>query len=142
MAKARLTYNEVDLVVGMLAGWKGRLTWELVVQRVEAILGRTFTRQGLDKNETISIAFGQAKDRRRKQSKKEVEESDRPPELAAAERRVEVLRAEIAVLKAEQERFLEKFATWLYNARSRGVSEFDLNRQLPDVDRDKSERRR
>jgi hypothetical protein len=126
----------------MLAGWKGRLTWELVVQRVEAILGRTFTRQGLDKNETISIAFGQAKDRRRKQSKKEVEESDRPPELAAAERRVEVLRAEIAVLKAEQERFLEKFATWLYNARSRGVSEFDLNRQLPDVDRDKSERRR
>jgi hypothetical protein len=126
----------------MLAGWKGRLSWELVVQRVQAMLGRTFTRQGLDKNEIISIAFGQAKDRRRKRSKKEVEESDRPPELAVAERRVEMLRGEIAVLKAEQERFLEKFATWLYNARSRGVSEFDLNRQLPDVDRDESERKR
>ncbi len=142
MAKARLTDKEIDLIVGMLAGWKGRLSWELVLQRVEAMLGRTFTRQGLDKNEIISIAFGQAKDRRRKLSKKEIEESDQPPELAAAERRVEVLRAEIAVLKSEQERFLEKFATWLYNARSRGISEFDLNRPLPDVDRDESERKR
>ena len=58
------------------------------------------------------------------------------------QRTIDSLRAEIAVLKAERGRFEEKFATWLYNARSRGISEVELNKRLPEVDRDGSTKKR
>lgn len=143
MAKARLTDAEIERIIGILTAWSGKLSWELLVRRVEVLLGRPFTRQGLDKHETIRIAFQQAKNRFRSHSKKlGIEENDLPLELALAQRRIDSLVAEVQVLKAERDRLLEKFATWLYNARSRGISELDLNRRLPDVDRDSSERRR
>lgn len=143
MSKRRLSEKEIQQIVGLLTAWRGKLSWKLLLGRVEALLGRPFTRQGLDKNETISIAFQQAKDRIRSRPKRTAAvESDSPPELALVQRRIDSLVAEVEVLKAERDRLLERFATWLYNARSRGVSEFDLNRKLPDVERESSERRR
>lgn len=134
MAVARLTAVEIDRIVGILTSWEGKLSWELLLRRVRPILKRPFTRQGLDKHEPIRIAFKQAKERLRTSSKTAI--LDRvPPELALAQRRIDSLVAEVKVLKGERDRFLEKFATWLYNARSRGISEVDLNRSLPSVDR-------
>lgn len=137
LAKARLTNEEVELIIGLLTSWRGKLSWELLLKRVETLLRRPFTRQGLDKQAAIRTAFQQAKARTRtaKQSP-----SEALPEIALLQQTIESLRAEIAVLKAERNRYAEKFATWLYNARSRGLSEVDLNRPLPIVDRDKSER--
>ena len=142
MADARLTDAEVDKIVNLLTTWQGKLSWELLLRRVTPLLGRDFTRQGLDKQQSISIAFKQAKDRIRIRAKKAPRDrdSDLPPELAAAQRRIDNLMAEVKLLKAEKDKFLERFATWLYNARSRGLSEIDLNSPLPPVDRDKSER--
>lgn len=144
MAKARLSEKEIEQIVGLLTGWSGKLSWELLLRRAEVLLRRSFTRQGLDKNTTISTAFRQAKSRLRTPLKRSanVTEGDLPPELALAQRRIDNLVAEVEVLKAERDRLLERFATWLYNARSRGISEFDLNRKLPDIDRDSSERKR
>ncbi|TBG89593.1 hypothetical protein ELG67_11080 [Rhizobium leguminosarum] len=141
MADARLTESEVDKIVNLLTTWQGRLSWELLLRRVTPMLRRDFTRQGLDKQATISIAFKQAKERLRTRAKKPTADRDGlPPELAAALSRNDNLVAEVDLLKAERDRFLERFATWLYNARSRGISEHDLNQPLPPVDRDKSER--
>ncbi|MGR9231895.1 hypothetical protein ACU8NU_10055 [Rhizobium leguminosarum] len=142
MAEARLTEAEVDKIVSLLTSWRGKLSWELLLQRVAPILKRDFTRQGLDKQETISLAFKQAKDRLRLRPKRPSagDDIDLPPELAATLRRVENLKAEVELLQAEKQRLLERFATWLYNARCRGLSEADLNNPLPPVDRGKSER--
>jgi hypothetical protein len=143
MAMARITDAEIDKIVQLLTSWTGKLSWDLLRQRVNVLLGRTFTRQGLDKQEIISTAFQQAKDRLRGRPKtSEAKEDGVSPELAAARRRIDNLVAEIEVFKSERDRFLEKFATWLYNARSRGISEFDLNTPLPAVDRDSSESKR
>ncbi|MCQ1572093.1 hypothetical protein NFO65_15275 [Neorhizobium galegae] len=142
MAAARLTDPEIDKIVVLLTTWQGRLSWELLLLRVTRMLGRKFTRQGLDKQPSISAAFKQAKDRLRIRVKKSSSDSvdNRLPELVASEKRIENLIAEIAVMKEEKDRLLERFATWLYNARSRGLTQIDLSQPLPQIDRDHSER--
>ncbi|MDX0442751.1 hypothetical protein GOD94_16205 [Sinorhizobium medicae] len=137
MAKARLTEDEIDRIVGLLVGWQGDLSWDLLTERVEAVLKRPFTRQGLSKQENVLVAFQQAKDRLRS-SPKTPSHSAISAELGVALGRVATLEAEIAVLKAERNRFYEKFATWQYNARSKGLSEADLNMPFPKVERDGS----
>ena len=137
MAKAQLTDDEIDRILALLINWQGKLSWELLTQQVGDMLKRPFTRQGLDKQENIRTAFQQAKDRLRS-SPVTVPPSEMSAELALALGRVERLEAEIAVLKAERNRFLEKFATWQYNARSKGLSEAGLNMPLPRVERDRS----
>ena len=54
---------------------------------------------------------------------------------------MEALKAEVALLKQERDGFLETFATWLYNARNRGLSERDLNEPLPAVERHRSDKK-
>lgn len=137
MAKARLTDDEIERIVGLLVAWQGELSWDLLTERVEGLLKRSFTRQGLSKQENILTAFQQAKDRIRASPKKSPV-SKMSAELAIALAKVDALEAEIAVLKAERNRFHEKFAVWQYNSRSQGISESDLNMPLPKVDRDRS----
>jgi hypothetical protein len=137
MAKARLTDDEIERIVGLLISWQGKLSWEMLTEQVGVMLKRPFTRQGLDKQENIRTAFQQAKDRLRS-SPATPSASEMSAELAMALGRVDRLEAEIAVLKAERNRFNEKFATWQYNARSKGLSEADLNMPLPKVERDRS----
>ncbi len=140
MARSRLTPNEIDSIVGLLTSWSGELTWGLLVDRVTALLRRPFTRQGLDKHESIRIAFKLAKKRVRKDEGKQRRNLRQGASaLDVAQHTIDNLREEILVLKAEKQRFLERFAVWTYNARSRGISEQDLNQQLPTIDRRPSE---
>lgn len=139
MAAIRLTSDEIDQIVELLTSWRGELSWDLLTERVEMLLGRPFSRQGLSKHQNIQTAFQQAKDRIR---------TDKPsyakplPEIEMMQNTIDSLRAKISVMEAERGRYEEKFATWLYNARSRGITDFDLNRQLPEVDRDGSVKKR
>jgi len=139
VAKARLKTDEIERIVDMLTSWRGDLTWDRLLQRVEKLLRRSFTRQGLAKQENIQTAYQQAKDRLRTDKPRDVAPR---LEIELLQSTIESLRARIAVIEAERGRFEEKFATWLYNARSRGISELDLNRRLPDVDRDGSVKER
>ncbi|WFU89067.1 hypothetical protein QA644_08500 [Rhizobium sp. CC1099] len=139
MAKARLTSDEIERIVELLTSWRGTLSWELLLERVETLLRRPFTRQGLAKQDNIQIAYQQAKDRIRKQKPTY---SEALPEIELMKNTIDSLRAKIAMMEAERGRYEEKFATWLYNARSRGISELDLNRHLPEVDRDWSTKER
>jgi predicted nuclease with TOPRIM domain len=139
VAKARLKTDEIERIVDMLTSWRGDLTWDRLLQRVEKLLRRSFTRQGLAKQENIQTAYQQAKDRLRTDKPRDTAPR---PEIELLQNTIESLRAKIAVIEAEKGRFEEKFATWLYNARSRGISELDLNRRLPDVDRDGSVKER
>lgn len=144
MSRARLSDGEIDRIVGALAGWKGKLSWDLLVDRVEIILRRPFSRQGLDKNISIRTAFQQAKKRIKNKpaDTSEDESNSGSSELAVALRRIDNLLAEVQTLKAEREHFLERFAVWSYNARSRGISEVELNAKLPKVNRSPSEKKR
>ncbi|NTZ89280.1 hypothetical protein [Agrobacterium tumefaciens] len=139
MAKARLTDDEIERIIELLTSWRGTLSWELLMDRVEKLLRRSFTRQGLAKQVNIQTAYQQAKERIRegKPTHKEA-----LPEIVLMQQTIDSLRAKIAVMEAERGRYQEKFAIWLYNARIRGLSELALNSQLPEVDRNESKKKR
>lgn len=150
--KPKLSADDIDHIVHLLTCWRGTLTWNLLADKVTAVLGRPYTRQALDAHEEIGRAFKLAKDRVREDScaRKDTgvgpqkhETSDKvvialQKELAIALERVDSLRAEVVLLTQEKNAFLETFATWLYNARNRRVTEKDLNLPLPKVERDRT----
>ncbi|RUV68243.1 hypothetical protein EOA50_28440 [Mesorhizobium sp. M1A.F.Ca.IN.020.30.1.1] len=138
MPKPKLSPDDIDRIVNLLTSWNGKLTWDLLVDKVTAVLGRPYSRQALDAHDSIKIAFDLAKERVRKGKRASPVSPDISPELATALERVETLRAEVAVLKQQRDGFLETFAVWLYNARNRGLTERDLNQPLPPVERHRS----
>lgn len=139
MPKAKLSPGDIDLIINLLTGWQGRLTWEMLVDKIAVVMGRTYTRQALDAHVGVKRAFDLAKTRAR--GGKRPGAVPLSPELETALDRVDALKEEIAVLKRERNGFLEMFATWLYNARNRGLSESDLNQPLPAVERHRSDGR-
>lgn len=141
MPKAKLSPADIDHIVNLLTSWRGKLTWELLVDKVTAVLGRSYTRQALDAHDAIKRAFDLAKKRARESKHADLMPSHIAPELVIALDRVETLRAEVTLLKQERDRYLQTFATWLYNARNRGLSERDLNQPLPAVERHRSDRK-
>ena len=140
MPKAKLSSDDIDQIVNVLTGWRGKLTWDRLVDKIAAVLGRTYTRQALNAHDQIKRAFDLAKRRARDGKRIDPAPPHGSPELVTALDRVEILRAEVALLKQERDGFLETFATWLYNARNRGLSERDLNQPLPAVERHRSDR--
>ena len=141
MAKGKLSADDIDRIVTLLTGWRGRLTWELLIDKVTAILGRSFTRQALDAHAEIKRAFVLAKNRSRDAKHANPRSPHITVELATALDRVDALKAEVTLLKQERNAFLETFATWLYNARNRGLSERELSLPLPTVERHGSDRK-
>lgn len=141
MPKAKLSSDDIDHIVSLLTSWRGKLTWDLLVDKIAAILGRSYTRQALNAHVEIKRAFDLAKNRSRQGKRTDSGPQHTSPELATALERVETLRAEVALLKQERNDFLQTFATWLYNARNRGLSERDLNQPLPAVERHRSDRK-
>ncbi len=60
------------------------------------------------------------------------------PELQAAADRIARLEGENQRLRMENERLLEQFVRWAYNAFSRGLNEQFLSRPLPPTNRQRT----
>ena len=137
-AKPRLTEQDVQTIVTLLEVWEGSLTWELLVQRVALVLRRSYTRQALDGHEAIKAAY-QARKRRNRVIQDSVRKGDPasqelPPELAVALRRAEAAEIRVHALEQIIDRYRGKFVRWLYNARNAGMTEEQLNAELPEAD--------
>ncbi|AWJ86265.1 MULTISPECIES: hypothetical protein [Alphaproteobacteria] len=132
-----LTEANVRAICEMIDGWDRStpLTWNNVVAAVEGLLGHKYSRQALEARERIKGAY-----RTRLNVLKNLPE--RAPkgsvELMAAQARIDKFRAENARLEAENERLLQQFVRWLYNAKARGLDEATLNQALPPVDKEQT----
>lgn len=126
--------ERIEVIVGILDGWTGKLTWEALIEAVERRTHARYTRQALHKHQRIRQAFRLRK-RAMKPASGEAAGDTRPPELQAALQRIARLEAENERLRTENDRLLEQFARWAYNAHTRGLDEKVLNRALPGVDR-------
>ena len=128
--------DAISRIVAVLDGWKGRLTWESLIEAVDRHVHARYTRQTLHKHERIRQAFAQRKEALQSGP------SDRaivgPPELQAALERIGRLEAENARLEAENQSLLGQFARWAYNANTRGFDRDFLNQPLPPVNRDET----
>lgn len=135
MAK-HLTARDIELLVGLIDGWDGKLTWDALCDEAEGLIGTRPTRQTLNSHPRIKSAFGDKKIQQREGFKP----TKRPASLAIAEKRIHRLESENQRLKAENNRLLERFVRWQYNAQKRGISHGVLDTPLPRVDRDTAEK--
>jgi hypothetical protein len=120
-------------VVEILDGWSGKLTWELLIDAIELRMHSRYTRQTLHKHERIYNAF--------ELRKTGIAEGDgelrtvRSPELQKSLERCARLEIENKRLESENEKLLEQFARWAYNAHTRGLDSNFLNQPLSAVNR-------
>lgn len=134
MAK-HLSAKDLDLIVTLIDAWEGKLGWEALCDAIEPLVGSRPTRQTLNSHERIKSAFTHQKAR----LKSGFVSTKRPASLSIAEQRIRRLEAENHRLTRENERLLERFMRWQYNAHKFNVSADKLDAPLPFVDRDSSE---
>lgn len=136
MAK-HLSQKDIELIISLIDSWEGKLGWESLCDAVEPLIGSRPTRQTLNSHEKIKSAFTIQKGR----LKSGFVSTKRPASLAIAEQRIRSLEAENYRLERENERLMEKFMRWQYNAHKHNVSQEKLDAPLPFVDRNSSEKK-
>lgn len=137
MAK-HLTARDIELLVGLIDGWNDKLTWDALCDEAANLIGTKPTRQTLNAHPAVKSAFSDKKT----QLKTGLKPTKRPQSLAIAEQRINRLESENQRLKAENDRLLERFIRWQYNAQKRGLSHAVLDEPLPKIDRDSAEKDR
>lgn len=131
-----LNSNDVKRIIGLIDGWSGKLTWDLLCEKIEEALGCRKTRQTLNANAPIKEAFTHKKER----LKNQIVGLKIPASLGIAAQRIQRLEEENARLQKENDRLNIKFLVWQSNAyRHRSLTKDQLDAPLPAVDRDSSE---
>lgn len=137
MAK-HLTDKDIDNIVELLDDWPvdSKLTWERLVEAVKISYNLITTRQTLQKQSRIKTAYREVKKivagNSPMASGKHVKSL--PPSLKVAAERLEKKERNIERLERENQKLLEQFHTWLYNATQHGMTIEQLNESLPSKD--------
>ncbi len=134
----------IETIVGILDGWKDKLTWELLIEAIEFRILVRYTRQALNQHERIKQAFQLSKERLSGQPRSKERDLARFNEIEAQAfmDRFKKLETENTRLKVENEQLLEQFVVWAYNANTRGLDMDFLCRPLPLVSRDQTKLRK
>ncbi|GGP26761.1 hypothetical protein [Silvimonas amylolytica] len=125
----------INLVTGLLDGWSGKITWDLLIDAIEVRLRTRYTRQALHAHARIKLAYQTTKDRLADSPKVAEPLKLSEAEVVAQTERLKRLEAENRRLQLENERLLEQFVTWVYNAHLKGLTKEFLGRPLPSIDR-------
>ncbi|KPA52809.1 hypothetical protein VT25_10040 [Photobacterium leiognathi subsp. mandapamensis] len=133
MAK-HLTDKDISNVCELLDDWPmdSKLTWDRLVEAVAHDYRLITTRQTLQKQIRIKNAFTEVKALVSGNSSKAIAARNRhlPSSLKAAADQLEKRERTIARLEAENNKLLEQFHTWLYNATQHGITIEQLNEPL------------
>jgi predicted nuclease with TOPRIM domain len=135
-----MTDERIKQIVQIIDDWKGPLTWQLLVDEVEKYLGVKYSRQTLYKYTRIKNAYQDRKATTQENEGVPVEMGTKTAQRSAET--IKALRRKVERLEKENDQLLEQFVRWAYNARSAThapLTEDDLNKPLPDVDRGATE---
>lgn len=132
-----LTNERQQVVLDTLDTWKGKLTWDLLIDVVEKTTGFTYSRFTFAEYPQIANAFSLKKDSLRGTWKGERGEP-RDVRVQAALAQVDRYKAKVHRLEQENQLLLEQFVTWAHNAERKGVTVMMLNAPLPKPPRDRS----
>jgi hypothetical protein len=127
----------IEVILSVLDGWTGSLTWELLIAEVAVRTRQTYTRQALSAHERIQLAFTTRKTALAELAGRSPKQAD-GEEQTVEQQVIARLEAQIQRLSAENGALMEKFAVWAYNARTRGLDESFLSQPLPTVQRHKT----
>lgn len=132
-----LTPERIAQVLEMLDTWKSKLTWELLVAAFEASSGHRYSRFTFAEYEEISTAFSLRKEALRGTLPRS-RGTPRDERVRAALAQAERATAKAERLQVENDRLIEQFVTWAFNAERKGVTMDMLNAPLPKPERDRS----
>ncbi len=127
--------KELDLIVGLLDGWSGALSWNQLIDAIELRLFFRYTRQALNNHDRIGEAFRLCKARLTECTSASREARAKTPMEQALRARLTRRDAEVVRLEAQNQRLIERYVVWLYNAQARGLGLSELDRPLPPVHR-------
>jgi hypothetical protein len=133
-----LTDERIAIVLETLDTWKGKLTWDLLLDAVEKSTGYRYSRFTFAEYPEIANAFSLKKDTLRgtlPRSRGEPRDERVRAALAQAER----YKAKAERLEAENQLLSEQFVTWALNAERKGVTMDMLNAPLPKPGRDRTQ---
>ena len=128
-----LTDDAIEQIVRLLDGWEGKLTWDALIDATVSRLHYKYTRQALYKHERIRTAFALRKASLGGGAEKTVRRGYRQETEAIT--KIARLEAENQRLQYENQRLLEQFVVWAYNAHTRGLDKEFLSQPLPRVNR-------
>ena len=132
-----LTEERIQVVLDTLDGWKGKLSWDLLIGAVGTATGITYSRFTFAEYPKIANAFSFKKDALRG-TWKGVRGEPRDERVRAALEQVDRYKAKVKRLELENGLLLEQFVTWATNAERKGVTMMMLNAPLPKPQRDRS----
>jgi hypothetical protein len=132
-----LTEERIAVVLEILDVWKGKLTWELLLDVVQASTGHRYSRFTFAEYPEITNAFSLKKESLRGTLPRERGEP-RDERIRAALAQVERYKAKANRLEAENQLLTEQFVIWAINAERKGVTLDMLNAPLPKPQRDRS----
>lgn len=134
MAKHLTDKNILDIVT-LLDDWPEdtKLTWFRLVEAVQHDYGIETTRQTLQKQTRIKLAFTEVKQIISGAGLFKTKKS-LPPSLKIAAQRLAAKEREVERLKRENMQLLEQFHVWLYNAYRLNIKIEELNTPLPQKD--------
>ncbi|POR56201.1 hypothetical protein B0G62_101598 [Paraburkholderia eburnea] len=132
-----LTAERISAIVETLDAWKGKLTWELLLDAVETSTGYRYSRFTFAEYPEIANAFSLRKDALRGTLTRE-RSQPRDERVRAALAQADRYKAKAERLEAENQLLTEQFVTWAINAERKGVTMEMLNAPLPKPERDRS----
>lgn len=140
MKKSRapdLTQEYIQKALETLDTWRGKLTWDLLLDELEKAWGTRYSRFTLASHAEIANAFALRKEALRGTLPRSRGEP-KDERLRAALEQAQRFKAKAERLAAENSLLLEQFVTWASNAERKGIPMDELNRPLPKPDRDRS----
>ena len=129
-----LTDNDISNIVEILDDWSTdtKLSWDRLVEAVEHECKFRPTRQTLEKQVRIKVAFTGVK--ALVAGRVPTDKLKVPPSLKVAAERLEKQQRKIERLERENQQLLEQAQVWLYNAYRFGVTIEQLSESLPRKD--------
>lgn len=133
MAKHITGYDE-KMIINVINNWNGdeKLTWDALCDKLIKSIGKRPTRQSLSSHVKVADCFNSKK----KILKSGVTEENvvKPANLKIACQRIKRLETENEALIALNNKYLEQFKIWLYNAHLKQITIDELNHPLPKKD--------
>lgn len=128
MAK-HISNIQIKYILSVIDRWseKEKLTWDGLCDKVAAGIGKRPTRQSLSSHTIVSECFYEKKDKLKRGDIK----ITKPANLKVAIQRIKRLEGENKMLSKINDKYLEQFLKWQYNAHIRQVTLEDLNSPLP-----------
>lgn len=123
----KLSPSDIKSIIRIINNWpEQKLTYDLLIEAIKTNLGISRTRQALQNNPAIKMAFDDRKQAMRQASVKTGWVKD----IKEANAKIESQAQEIARLQSINQQLLERFVIWQKNAINNGVTEQKLNQPV------------